>query len=94
MALTNMKLTKKQAKSKVEPIKELEGPMYPYGLNISLCEESLGKLNMSAGDFKVGSTMSLDAKVKVKVVRDVSSDDGDYYESSGVDLQITDLSLE
>lgn len=62
---------------------------YPYGLEISLDDESLKKLGME-GMPAIGSTSILTAKVKVTSVSESASENGkDRY----VRLQITEMEL-
>lgn len=45
--LTDMKLSKKQAKNEVCCTDDEKGPRYPYGLGVSLDDDSLKKLGFS-----------------------------------------------
>ena len=61
-----------------------EGREYPYYLEITLDDESLGKLGKSIGDYAIGDEQEM--TVITKVVR-VSGGDG----NDSVSLQITDI---
>jgi hypothetical protein len=89
MALTDMKRKpKKNIKTEemAVPVSEDEG--YPWGLRVTLREEDLQKLGVSAKEFTLQEAISLTAEAKVTLIqKDVGSD---YTE---VTLQITKLSL-
>jgi hypothetical protein len=68
---------------------ENNGPKYPYGLVISLDNESLKKLAM--GLPQVGDGFTLDALVEVIAV---SKDSGQIEDGKRVELQITAMGLE
>lgn len=68
-----------------------EGPKYPYGLQISLDSEAIEKLELAEMP-QAGAKMKMMAMVEVVGVRQYDRKDGD--SEKGVDLQITDLSLE
>jgi hypothetical protein len=65
-----------------------DGPEYPWGLCISLCQDELDKLGL-AGEVKVGDMLHLHCMAKVTSVSESDS------EMSGpscrVELQITDM---
>ncbi len=62
---------------------------YPYGLEISLDDESLKKLGMDAMP-AIGSTATLVAKVKVTSVSESANEHGS---DRRLSLQITDMEL-
>jgi hypothetical protein len=90
-ALTNMKLSREEAKdlATVGP-SEIQGPRYPYGLTVSLDNDSLEKLGISQLP-DVNETYTLVAQVRVT---SVSANESDYGKSRSVGLQITDMALE
>lgn len=90
MALVNMKHSKSEASEYTSP--EMVGmePEYPYGLCISLHNDELEKLNITALP-QVGSEMTLTAKAYVKEVSSYSQQDGK--ERKEVRLQITDMEI-
>jgi hypothetical protein len=91
--LTSMKISKAERESLYsEKSIATEGPMYPYGLSVSLDNESMEKLGLEAGDLSVGSSMVLVAKVEVCSVSSSEYKGGDPNQS--VTLQITDMCLE
>ena len=91
MPLKSMKLTPKEAKVEagLEP-SEPKGPEYPYGLRVSLDEESISKLNIKELP-QDGSSLTLIANVNVVESGDVSRQ-GKRQRRLG--LQITDMALE
>lgn len=91
MAYTNMKKPKRPKKDNVAVGATYPEDKYPYGLEISLNNDSLKKLNLGAGNFKVGSGFEIKAKVKVTSVR-ANEREGSGTDD-GVGLQITDLDL-
>jgi hypothetical protein len=68
---------------------ENNGPKYPYGLTITLDNESLKKLAL--GLPQVGDVFTLDGMVEVVAV---SKQDGQVEDGKTVTLQITALGLE
>jgi hypothetical protein len=86
-----MKMTKKDHKANEAPTAIGESDeKYPYGLTISLENESIAKLGMSPLP-KVGESFQLDAKVMVKSVRESERINGKPEKS--VELQITHMYL-
>lgn len=67
MALTDMK----RPRPKKSDLKEMampamaEGDRYPWGLQIRLEKDELEKLGVSAADFKIGQTVTIQAQGKV-----------------------------
>jgi len=82
------------AREKMYPAPTLlnDTPRYPYGLTITLDNETLDKLEMGSLP-KVGKTMTLIAAVTVTSVSS-SEDSGDHEVRRNVSLQITDMALE
>lgn len=91
MALTNMKLSPKEAKTMLgccEP-EQGDGPAYPYGLSISLNDDTLKKLGMDAMP-EIGAKMQLMAVVEVTSTSQYNQQSGT---DKNVSLQITDMAL-
>ena len=65
---------------------------YPYGLQISLSEDELEKLDVDHSDWKVGETFHLHAFAKVTSISENQREDGE--KSCCVQLQITHLAGE
>jgi hypothetical protein len=86
-----MKLDKTAREKMISPAKLLdEGPQYPWGLSLSLDNESLDKLGVENLP-KVGATMRLEARVSVS---SVSSNEGmDKTVRRSVSLQVTAMAL-
>lgn len=90
--LTNMKLDRSARQKESYPSSiATDGPIYPYGLRVRLDDEELTALDISKLP-RVGSTMTLIARVDVSSVSSNESADGGKHRS--VELQITDLCLE
>ncbi|MFP4629404.1 MAG: capsid staple protein [Desulfohalobiaceae bacterium] len=70
---------------------EPKPPEYPYGLLLSLDEDSLDKLGKSAAEFVVGHTVKLMGKAQVKEVVQRDTEQG---AEGRVELQVTDLGME
>ena len=79
---------KKQAK---EVAIACEAPGYPYGLRLSLNDDTLKKLKMKAEDFEMDEEFFLTARVSVA---GVSVDKTASGKRSSVDLQITELEIQ
>lgn len=93
MKLISMKNTPKEIaeeKSQMASPANYDMPEYPYGLSICLSEESIAKLGLS-GLPQAGDEMIVVAMVKVSRVASTETDGGI---NRGLDLQITDLSLD
>jgi hypothetical protein len=91
VTLTSMKRAVKKAKSsKAYPMDSTEP--YPYGLSLSLDDESLEKLGIDIGDYSVGDELELHAKVKVRSLRQSESTTSG--KDRSMDLQVTDMCLE
>lgn len=91
--MVNMKLTPKEAKEYTDNLKPL-APEYPYGLRISLCEEDLAKLGITALP-AVGQKLALNATAAVVSVSTYQADDAsdNGRDEQRVELQITDMAL-
>lgn len=93
--LVSMKTTKKE-KDMLEPSvgSHSERPVYPYGLEISLNEESIEKLGLSSLP-QVGTEGTIFAKVKVTRVSETEDErNGKTIKRKNLELQITDLSVD
>lgn len=89
MALVNMKQSAEEAKENAccSP-DDADLPRYPYGLELSLDEETLAKLGLTAPP-AVGTTMMITAKVTVTSASQYQRQGGDAESSSC--WQITDM---
>lgn len=90
MALVNMKMSREEAKEYNAIEASNDGPQYPYGLRIDLNDDSLEKLGITALP-KVGTEMTITAKVVVASVSAYDSQGGEAEQNVG--LQITDMEL-
>jgi hypothetical protein len=91
MKLVSMKMSPQTAKQMTEPCAVDGGdrPRYPWGLSITLDEDSLDKLGMDTMP-DVGESLQLSALVDVTAC---SSNETDSGKRRSVSLQITDLAL-
>lgn len=89
--LKSMKITATERSSNA-PIEKYEPPAYPYGLQLSLDQDILEKLEVDSLP-KVGTTLILIAKVDVSSVSEHESQ-GDKKPRRSLSLQITDACLE
>lgn len=90
MNLINMACTPKEEASERETllgIEEPDEPKYPYGLRLSLDEESMQKLGLE-GLLQVGSVVTIMAKAKV-----VGASENEILDETErrIDIQITDM---
>lgn len=93
MSLIDLKQTKKEVKSsgEVAPSSISEDhPMYPWGLEVNLEEESLEKLKMSAGNFKIGQKLKMVCEVEITRI---SQNQSMKKKRESVNLQIQKMSL-
>jgi hypothetical protein len=92
--LVSMKVDRSSREEKSEAMSTPgdSSPIYPYGLNISLNEDALEKLDVGVGDFTIGAELVIVAKVRVDSLSSNASIAGG--DSARVGLQITDLCLE
>lgn len=86
--LTSMKVTPKPKKDYPVEAGEMDKPEYPYGLRISLNQDSLSKLKLGVKDFKIGDKVMIMAECEVCEVRSSSSE---YSESENVEMKITSM---
>jgi hypothetical protein len=86
--LINMELTAAEAKQEVSP--EAEAPKYPWGLCLTLDNESLKKLNIDTLP-TIGTKMRIIAEVEVSAVRSYA---GQGEADTSVDLQVTDMAID
>lgn len=92
MALKSMKITKAERKSReksMEATPMLDGDEYPYGLRINLDNDAIDKLGLKKLP-NVGTTMRLEASVRVVEVSQNSRQDRDHRR---VELQIEKMDL-
>ena len=90
MEMKSMKMTKYESTEAVSPQK-IEGPRYPYGLNLRLENESIERLGIESLP-KVGDEVMIIAKAKVESVS--MSENSDKTKNRCVSLQITDMCIE
>jgi len=86
-----MKRTKKE-KQKDADLNSYEDNPYPWGLTVSLDNDSAGKLDV--GTFEVGDELIMVSRVTVKSVNVSSSQHDGGKVHRNMELQITDMSLE
>jgi len=89
-SLINMQLSKEEAKQEVSPSTE-DAPKYPWGLEITLNDDSLTKLGVKSLP-SVETEVTIIAKAVVSGVTERQSQGGENYRS--LDLQITDMQLD
>jgi hypothetical protein len=90
MKLTSMKMSASERKKSGPTIATgSDAPQYPYGLALSLDNESLDKLGLGLPE--VGSKFALHAMVEVTSVS--ASEHGKGEKQRSVSLQITDMAL-
>jgi hypothetical protein len=90
MALTSMKMSKKEAKKQTQGPTIAESQQYPYGLSISLDNDALEKLSVGAG-LEVGDEVAIVAKAKVTSKSGYETMVG--VAENSVCLQITDMEV-
>lgn len=83
MPLVSLKRTKDERNPEET---EHDLPVYPWGLNVYLNEDSLSKLGLSVEDFKVGDEFMARAQFRVTSIGQREDQDG---MSENVDLVIT-----
>lgn len=93
--LTNMALPKpkkgdKEQLDSTDCCREGDEPRYPYGLELSLCNDSLKALGLDVKDYSAGDVVHIVAKTRVKGLSEDERLDG---KSGNMRLQITDMSL-
>ena len=98
MGMVNLKQDKKEMEKGTEVTASPEAPKdeYPYGLRVTLDQDTLKKLGISdaIGDYDIDDTVTISAKCLVKSVSKSKDDYGKENESERMELQITDLSIE
>jgi hypothetical protein len=87
--MVNMKQSKEESREYSQPV-EMDEPEYPYGLCIHLHDDSLEKLGITSLP-KVGSEMTITAKVFVKSTSAYNTQKGE--SEMSMDLQITDMEI-
>lgn len=87
--LTSMKLSRDEAEDTVLSVDE--APRFPWGLSITLDEESLSKLGIDLSNFEIGQTIEIVAVAKVESKSEHEHQDDDAHQSVG--LQITELDI-
>lgn len=89
--LVSMKLDAKDREKSYPSTVAADAPMYPYGLMLSLDNETLEKIGTGRIP-EVGGQVLILAKAKVTSMSSNESEGGQKYQS--VSLQITDLGLD
>jgi hypothetical protein len=87
--LINMQMSAEEAKETMEP-KAADAPKYPWGLCITLNDETLAKLGITDLP-KVGTVITIVAKAEVSSIRDYQTQGGE--SEASMDLQITDMAV-
>lgn len=92
MALVDMEMSAEEAREEygTAPTSDGDLPKYPYGLSISLDDESLAKLGITALP-TVGTAMTLTARVEVCSTSQYQDRKGE--SESSLSLQITAMEL-
>lgn len=92
MELKSMKLSEEDQKEEMSqsPIKEGDGPEYPYGLRLRIDEDEIEKLGLGEDMPELKTKFRLSAIVEVCSASQNSSVYGD---SKVLELQITDMGL-
>lgn len=91
MKLHSMKMSKKEKKDNMpKAVGSSDGPNYPYGLRLSLNDDSLKKLGIKSLP-KVGAKMTVHA---VGEVCAVSQHESENHEDRHVEIQIHDLGVD
>lgn len=91
-AMVDMAITPKEAEEECSPMCDpSQGPRYPYGLCLSLGQDELDKLQLSASEVEVGDVVHIMAFAKVTSVSSSETQEGS---SSRVELQIIALASE
>jgi len=95
--LTSMKIDKKKMKDTVGPAvetaKQPKGPLFPWGLQVTLDDSSLKKMDIKLSDYKVGDLVELYAQCKVTRLSETARE-GEKNPNRTMELQITDMCLE
>lgn len=94
MNLVSMKSSKKKIQETCKP-SPVDAHSYPYGLTITLHEESINKLGIKLEDFSVGGPITLAALGKIKELSESSSEysSGEKNERKTMVIQITDMAI-
>lgn len=95
VTMTSVKLDPKKIEERMKPASITEDvPVDPYGLRVSLDEDTLDALGLKAVP-KVGSTLYLGANVTVVGVHDDerTTEGGGTHRHRSVELQITEMGL-
>lgn len=73
-AMADMSMSQKEK----EEVQNPSPPQYPYGLCISLCQDELEKLGLSAEELGVGDMIHLHSLAKVTSVSSYDSENGSH----------------
>lgn len=88
-SLINMEMSKKEAEEYTKPTPD-DGPKYPWGLCITLNDDSLKKLGVDELP-SVDTEVTIVAKAQVSRISDSQTQGGESNRS--MDLQITDMQV-
>lgn len=92
MTMKSMAMSQKDRKKYSEPkmASSSKGPRYPWGLEISLDDDSLKKLGIDVSEMSSGAEVVLQGKAKIA---SISTNDNDGKKRSSLGLQITHMDL-
>lgn len=88
--LISMQQSPEEAKEQTEP-KASDAPKYPWGLCLTLNDDSLEKLGIDKLP-EVGSVVTITARAEVSSIRDYQTQGGE--SEASMDLQITDMQVD
>ena len=90
--MKNMRMNAEEKKDLYSPESVIDDkPEYPYGLTITLNQESIEKLGIDAKSLKIGQAFKVLAEAKIKEIREVK-ENGDVQEHS-IELQICEMDM-
>lgn len=91
MAMVDMKVSKKKRDEMNKPMDATsDRPEYPYGLCLSLEDESIKKLGIDYGTCRVGKTYNI---IATAVVKGMTTRDNDHSSSKYLELQIQKMEV-
>ena len=90
--MVDMKMTPAQKSESMPQAVKMEGPSYPYGLQITLDQDSLAKLGIELP--KVGGKLSFRAVGEVKSCHASENENGDKYASCNVQIMQMEIEKE
>ena len=97
MEFVSMEMSKKERKSMYGqgaalPTKSEEGPLYPYGLELSLEKSSIDKLGIDFKKMSVGDEIDISCKGKITRLSTNERSGGEADKS--MSIQITDMAID